>query len=76
MPMRPQVEQGPCCSSGRPCVHSEPCLCSRVPRADAQRSCSYLLILGSNFIPSLWFKVPGEVVAMVKRKRIFLPSLS
>lgn len=58
-------------------VHPEPLPSgplSQVP--GAQRSCSCLPILRSHFIPSLWFKVPAEMVAMVERKGVFLSSLS
>lgn len=77
--MRPQAELGPCCSSGKLSICPEPRLCSLVLAGrcpDAQKGCSYLLILGSNLIPSLWFKAPREVVAVVERKDVFLSSLS
>lgn len=77
--MRLWVELGPCCGSGKPSICPESHLCSQVLAGrcpDAQKSCSYLPILGSNFIPSLWFKASREVVAVVERKGVFLSSLS
>lgn len=66
----------PPCSSGRPGVCPGPRLCPQVlSEADAQRSCSRLLCPGSNFIPILWFRVPGELVAVVVRKDGGLPPL-
>lgn len=57
-------------SSGRPGVRPGPRLCSQVlSDTDAQRSCTHLL-LGSDRIPSLWFRVPGEVV---ERKGVLPP---
>lgn len=72
------MELGPCCGSGKPSICPEPRLCSQVlvGRCPDAQSYSYLLILGSDFIPSLCVKALRELVAVVERKGVFLSSLS